>query len=149
VLVGFTFFAGLFVAPSLFLAQYLASRGGTLDASPVRDAFLLAAAAFVGLTSYVLVARRDFSFLRAGLSMGLWVVIGASLLGVLLRSTTLGLAVASAGVLLFCGFILFDTSRLLRATDERDPVGAALRLFLDVMNLFLFLVRILSSPRAR
>ena len=149
VLFGFTFFAGLFIAPSLFLAQYVASRGVTLDASPVRDAFLLAAAAFVGLTSYVLVTRRDFSFLRAGLSMGLWVVLGASVLGLLLHSAALGLAVASAGVLLFCGYILFDTSRLLRARDEGDPVGAALRLFLDVMNLFLFLLRILSSPRQR
>jgi modulator of FtsH protease len=149
VLFGFTFFAGLFIAPALFVAQYLASRGATLDTSPVRDAFLLTGAAFVGLTSYVLVTRRDFSFLGAGLSMGIWVVLGASVLGLFLHSAVLQLAVASVGVLLFCGYILFDTSRLLQARDEQDPVGAALRLFLDVMNLFLFLLRILSSSRRR
>jgi modulator of FtsH protease len=150
VLFGFTFVAGLFIAPSIVIAQYMASRGGTLDASPVRDAFLLTGAAFVGLTSYVMVTRKDFSFLGAGLSMGLWVVIGASILGLFLHSAVLQLAVASVGVLLFCGYILYDTSRLLRArADEQDAVGAALRLFLDVMNLFLFLLRILSSSRER
>jgi modulator of FtsH protease len=147
VLFGFTFVAGLFIAPSLFIAQYLASQGATLATSPVRDAFLLSGAAFVGLTSYVLVTRRDFSFLAAGLSMGLWVVLGGLILGLFLHSAVLQLAVASVGVLLFCGYILYDTSRLLQARDERDPVGAALRLFLDVMNLFLFLLRIFSSRR--
>jgi modulator of FtsH protease len=137
--------AGLFIAPSLFIAQVMASQGATLDASPVRDAFLLSGAAFVGLTSYVMVTKKDFSFLGAALSMGIWVVIGASLLGFFLNSAVLQLAVASVGVLLFCGYILYDTSRLLRAENEQDPVGAALRLFLDILNLFLFLLRILSS----
>jgi len=146
VLFGFTFVAGLFIAPSLFFAQYAASQGGTLDASPVRDAFLLSGAAFVGLTTYVLVTRKDFSFLGAGLSMGLWVVLGALILGMFLQSAVLQLAVASVGVLLFCGYVLYDTSRLLQERDgERDAVGAALRLFLDIMNLFLFLLRILSA----
>jgi FtsH-binding integral membrane protein len=149
VLFGFTFFAGLFIAPSLAVAQYMASSGTTLDASPVRDAFLLTGAAFVGLTAYVLVTKRDFSFLGAGLSMGVWVVLGALLLGMFLHSAALQLAVATVGVLLFCGYILFDTSRLLRAQDEQDPVGATLRLFLDVMNVFLFLLRILSGSRRR
>jgi FtsH-binding integral membrane protein len=125
----------------------MASQGGTLDPSPVRDAFLLTGAAFVGLTSYVLVTRKDFSFLAAGLSMGIWVVLGGVILGMFLHSAVLQLAVASAGVVLFCGYVLYDTSRLLRAGDESDSVGAALRLFLDVMNLFLFLLRILSSRR--
>jgi FtsH-binding integral membrane protein len=52
-------------------------------------------------------------------------------------------------VLLFAGYILFDTSRILRsgATGTGDAVSAALSLFLDVINLFLALLRILSSQR--
>jgi FtsH-binding integral membrane protein len=69
------------------------------------------------------------------------------ILGLFLHSAVLQLAIASAGVVLFCGYILFDTSRLLQADDETDPVGAALRLFLDIMNLFLFMLQILSSRR--
>jgi modulator of FtsH protease len=147
-LFGYTFITGLFIAPALFIAQLMASNGATLDPSPVRDAFLLTGAAFAGLTGYVFVSRRDFSFLRAGLTMGIWVVLGASLLGIFLHSAVFSLAIASVGVLLFCGYILYDTSRILREPDD-DAVGAALRLFLDVVNLFMFLLRILASNRNR
>lgn len=150
-LFGYTFVTGLYLAPSIFLAQFAASGGlggGTLDASPVRDAFLLTAGAFVGLSGYVLVSRRDFSYLGAALSMGMWVVLGAMLLGFFFHSAVLQLAIASVGVLLFGGYILYDTSRMLRGRVGDDAVGAALGLFLDVVNLFLFLLRIFSSRRS-
>ncbi len=145
---AYTFVTGLFLAPSLFFAQLMASHGQTLDASPVRDAFLLTGAAFTGLSGYVLISRKDFSFLGAALSMGVWVILGAMILGMFVHSATFSLAIASVGVLLFCGYILYDTSRILRERDD-DAVGAALRLFLDVVNLFVFLLRILSSQRDR
>jgi modulator of FtsH protease len=148
-LFGYTFITGLFLAPALFFAQLRASQGGTLDPSPVRDAFLLTGAAFIGLTSYVFVTRKDFSFLGASLSMGIWVILGASLLGFFVHSAALQLAIASVGVLLFGGFILYDTSRLLRTDERGDAIGAALSLFLDVVNMFLMLLRILSSSRDR
>jgi modulator of FtsH protease len=145
-LLGFTFITGLFLAPSIFIAQSMATAGQTLDPSPVRDALLLSAITFAGLTGYCFVTKRDFSFMGAALSTGLWVVIGASLLAMLFHSSALSLAVASVSVLLFAGYILFDTSRILRA-GAGDAVGAALSLFLDVINLFLALLRILSSSR--
>lgn len=145
-LFGFTFVTGLFLAPSIFIAQLAATAGETLDPSPVRDAFLLSAITFAGLTGYCFVTKRDFSFLGAALSTGLWVVLGAGLLALLFHSSALSLASASVGVILFAGYILFDTSRILRAGGG-DAVGAALSLFLDVVNLFLSLLRILSSQR--
>ena len=148
-LFAFTFITGLFLAPTLFIAQAMASQGTTLDASPVRDAFLLAGGAFTGLSGYVLITRKDFSFLGAALSMGIWVVLGGILLSMFFHAAVFQLAIASAGVLLFCGYILYDTSRILQEREENDPVGAALRLFLDVVNLFTFLLRILSSSRQR
>lgn len=148
-LLGYTFVTGLFIAPSIFFAMLMASQGMTLDASPVRDAFLLTGAAFTGLTGYVFITKKDFSYLGASLSIGLWVVFGAILLSMFLHSAVLELAIASVGVLLFAGYILYDTSRILQDREERDPVGAALRLFLDVVNMFLFLLRILSSARNR
>ena len=148
-LFGYTLITGIFLAPALFIAQLYASQGATLDASPVRDAFLLTGLAFTGLSGYVLLSRKDFSFMGAALNMGLWIIIGASILGIFLHSAVLSLAIASVGVLLFCGYILYDTSRILNARSENDAVGAALRLFLDVVNLFMFLLRILSSSRER
>jgi modulator of FtsH protease len=148
-LFGFTFVTGLFLAPSIFLAQSMATAGQTLDPAPVRDAFLLSAITFGGLTGYCFITKRDFSFMGASLNIGLWVVIGASILGLLFHSSALSLAVASVCVLLFAGYILYDTSRILRsgATSTGDAVSAALSLFLDVINLFLALLRILSSQR--
>jgi modulator of FtsH protease len=145
---AYTFITGLFLAPMLFFAQLAASHGQTLTTSPVRDAFLLTGAAFTGLSGYVLISRKNFSYLGAALSMGIWVILGAMILGIFLHSAAFHLAIASAGVLLFCGYILFDTSRILHEPDD-DPIGAALRLFLDVVNLFVFLVRILASSRDR
>ncbi|HEY2366167.1 MAG TPA: Bax inhibitor-1/YccA family protein [Polyangiaceae bacterium] len=148
-LFGYAFITGLFIAPSVFVAQAMASAGHTLDASPVRDAFLLTAAAFVGLSGYTLVSRRDFSNLGAALTIGLFVLIGASLLGFFVHAAVFQLAVASMGVLLFAGYILYDTSRIMRTNEDGDAVGAALQLFLDIVNMFLLLLRILSSARDR
>ena len=148
-LFGYAFITGLFIAPSIFVAQAMASSGHTLDASPVRDAFLLTAAAFCGLSGYTIVSRRDFSTLGAALTIGLFVLIGASLLGIFVHAAVFQLAVASMGVLLFAGYILYDTSRIMRTSEDGDAVGAALQLFLDIVNMFLLLLRILSSARDR
>lgn len=147
-LFGYAFVTGLFIAPSVFVAQAMAGAGHTLDASPVRDAFLLTAAAFVGLSGYTLITRRDFSNLGASLTIGLFVLIGASILGIFVHAAVFQLAIASVGVLLFAGYILYDTSRIMRSGED-DAVGAALSLFLDIVNMFLFLLRILSSSRDR
>jgi modulator of FtsH protease len=146
-LFGASFISGIYIAPMLWFVQVMASQRQTLSASPIRDAFLLAVLGFTGLTSYALLSKRDFSFLGGFLSMGLWVLIGASVLGMFVGGSAFSLAIASVGVLLFGGYILFDTSRMLRDPSNRDAVGAAIGLYLNFLNLFLFLLRILSSSR--
>ncbi len=146
-LFGAAFLSGIYIAPMLWFVQLMASQGQTLATSPIRDAFLLAVLGFTGLTSYALISKRDFSFLGGFLSMGLWVVIGASLLGMFVGGSAFSLAIASVGILLFGGFILYDTSRMLRDPTNRDAVGAAIGLYLNFLNLFIFLLRILASSR--
>jgi modulator of FtsH protease len=146
-LLGAAFISGLYLAPMLWFVQLQASEGHTLSQSPIRDAFLLAVLGFGGLTSYALLSKRDFSFLGGALSMGLWVLIGASLIGLFVGGNAFSLAIASVGVLLFGGFVLYDTSRMLRDPSNRDPVGAAIGLYLNFLNIFIFLLRILSSRR--
>ena len=146
-LLGFTFVSGLFIAPSLFIATLMAKMGATLSSNPVRDAFLLAASGFGGLTGYALITRKNFSFLGGMLSMGLWVLIGAMLVGIFVGSQVFHLAIASVGVLLFGAYVLYDTSRLLHSEEPITPVDAAISLYLDFLNLFLFLLQILSSGR--
>lgn len=146
-LLGFTFLSGLFIAPALFVATLMAKMGSTLSANPVRDAFLLAGAGFGGLTAYAMVSKKDFSFLGGMLWMGLLVLIGASLIGMFVGSQVFHLAIASVGVLLFGAYVLYDTSRLLHSEEPITPVDAAISLYLDFLNLFLFLLQILSSGR--
>jgi modulator of FtsH protease len=142
-LLGMGFMSGLVVAPAIWITQLMATQGTTLTQSPVRDAFLLASAGFIGLTGYALFSRRDFSFMRGFLSMGLWVVLGAIILNIFIGSSAFGLGLASAGVLLFGGYILYDTSRMVHRPEERgEPIGAAISLYLSFLNLFLFLLTI-------
>jgi modulator of FtsH protease len=145
-LFGMAFLLGIIFAPSLFVAQLSAGMGGTLSASPIRDAFLLATLMFGGLTGYVAVSKKDFSYLGGALTMGVFVIIGASILNIFVGSSVLGLAIASVGLILFGGYVLYDTSRILRS-EERDAVGGAMQLYLDFLNIFLFLLRILGSRR--
>jgi modulator of FtsH protease len=137
---------GLFIAPAVYFTQLAASDGRTLSPAPVLHAFALALLSFVGLSAYALVSRRDFSFLRGFLTMGLFVVIGASILNLFFGGAVFSLAIASAAVLLFGGFILYDTSRMVRA-GETEPVPAALGLYLNFLNLFLALLRIFGARR--
>jgi modulator of FtsH protease len=146
-LLGFTFVSGLFLAPALFVATLMAKMGSTLSSNPVRDAFLLAAAGFGGLTGYALISRKNFSFLGGMLSMGLLVLLGAMLIGMFVGSQVFHLAIATVGVLLFGAYVLYDTSRLLHSEEPITPVDAAIKLYLDFLNLFVFLLHILSSGR--
>jgi modulator of FtsH protease len=148
-MLGFTFLSGLYIAPMLFIATLLGASGHAMTANPVRDAFLLAVAEFGGLTAYVFVTKRDFSFLRGFLSMGILVLIVAMLIGMFVGSSVFQLAIASVGVLLFGAYVLYDTSRLLHSGDRSDPVGAAIGLYLNFLNIFLFILRILMSSRDR
>ncbi len=137
---------GVVIAPSLFYATLAAGVGKTLSASPVRDAFLLSAVGFTGLTGYALTTKKDFSYLGGALTMGLFVVLGASLLNLFLGSSVFSLAISSVAVLLFGMYVLYDTSQLLKS-DESDAVGGAISLYVNFLNIFLALLRILSSRR--
>jgi modulator of FtsH protease len=145
-LFGMAFLFGIYTGPALFVAQLSAATGETISASPIRDAFLLAVLMFGGLTGYVVLSKKDFSYLGGALTMGLFVVLGAAILNLFLGSSVLGLAIASVGLILFVGYVLFDTSRILR-TQDRDAVGGAIQLYFDFLNIFLYLLRILGSRR--
>lgn len=143
---GAAFISGVIIAPMIFFAMLMATQGQTLVASPVRDAFMLATIAFAGLSSYTLVTKKDFSYLRGFLWMGFFIVLGGIFLTLFIHSSVFALAIESAGVLVFGGFILYDTSRILRSGND-NPVTAAIMLYLDFFNLFIMLLSILSSRR--
>jgi len=116
------------------------------NAHIVEQALALTVLIFAGLTFYVMSSKKDFSFMGGFLFVGLLVIIGGSLLNAFVFQSAAGEFIISAGgVILFSGFILFDTSNILRNYDVRDYTSATLALYLDILNLFLFLLRLLSN----
>jgi len=116
-------------------------------ADTVVQAAGLTVVAFGSLTGYVLVTKKDFSFLRGFVTVGLFVILGGLILNLFVQAPALNFAISAGGVLLFSAFILYDTSNVLFRYREDEWVGATLALFLDFLNLFLFLLRLLSSDR--
>ena len=146
-LFGVSILMGIELAPMVFVAQVMAGFGDTLSANPVRDSFAMVGAIFAGLTGYVFVTRKDFSYLKATLSMGFFVVFAGCILAFVLGSEPFSLAVASVGALLSIGFLLYQTSYIFRNSDMDDPVDDALGLIVQLRNLFMFLLRIFMSRR--
>jgi FtsH-binding integral membrane protein len=146
-LFGVSALMGLELAPMAFVAQVLAMRGETLTANPVRDTFVMVGGIFGVLTGYVFVTKKDFSYLKATLAMGFWVVFAAAILSFALGSEPFSLAVASVGALLSIGFLLYQTSHIFRNSRMDDAVGDALGLIVQLRNLFVFLLRIFMSRR--
>ena len=100
----------------------------------------------VSITAYSFFSKKDFSYLGATLTMGFFVIFGACFLAAVIGSEIFTLAVASAGALLAAGFLLYNTSLILKG-DMDDPVGDALGLLVQLRNLFMFILRIMMSRR--
>ena len=138
----FTFIEGIFIAPFLALAE---SRAPGI----IGQAGILTFSAFGVLTLYAVVSKRDFSAWGSFFIVGLWVLIATSLLNFFFQSAIASLWIAGATVLVFSGLLVFDTWRLLRTNQygADDYVPAAVNIYLDLLNMFLAIVRLLGGGR--
>jgi len=110
----------------------------------VLQALILTAAVFSSLTAYVFVTKKDFSFMGAGLFAGLMILIVWSLLQSFFPFGPMGRMVfAMVGALLFVGYILYDTSMVMHNLGPDEYIEGAISLYLDIINLFLYLLEIL------
>lgn len=121
-------------------------------------------AGVVGGLSTIAVCAPSEKFLNIGgpLAMGLGVVFASSLAGMFLPPTTaLGAGLASlslyGGLLLFSGFLLYDTQKIVKRAENTpaygaqqfDPVNNAISIYLDTINIFVRIVAILSGQRRK
>lgn len=136
IMLTFTGLSGLGLGPSL--SHYLHLPNG---ASTVLTAAVITTAVTLALTAYVHKTGKDFSRMGGFLFAGLIVVLLASIASLFVP--TMQAAVSAAGALLFTGFILFDTSRLVRG-EEDNYVMAAVSMYLNVLNLFLSVLQLLG-----
>jgi modulator of FtsH protease len=133
-LFSFTTISGLTLGPLLY----------RVGPSIAMEAFALTAITFASLTLYVVFSKKDFSFMSGFLMTGLIVVIAGGILNIFIGSPIMHFVMSGASVLLFSGFILYDTSNILRYYGTDEHVSATLALYLDVLNLFIALLSILG-----
>ena len=107
--------------------------------------------AFGGLSLYALLSRRDFSAWGSFFMIGLLVLFVASLINAFVGSASAGIWISAVGVLIFSGLLVFDTWRILRSGTfgPDDYVIAAVQIYLDLLNMFLFILTLLSGRNRR
>ncbi len=134
---GFTFISGLMLAPTLQVAAGL-KNGGQL----VALAGGMTAAVFFVMATIATVSKRDFSFLGKFLFVGLIVLVIAMLANLFLQIPALAVTISAIAVLIFSLFLLHDVSAIVRG-GETNYIMATIRLFLDLLNLFVSLLNLL------
>lgn len=132
----FTGLSGLGLGPTL--SHYLSMPGGS---ATVLSAAALTTAVTLALTAYVQRTGKDFSRMGGFLFGGLVIVLLTSIVALFVPALQIGVSAVAA--LLFSGFILHDTSRLLRG-EEDNYVMAACGMYLNVLNLFLAVLQLLG-----
>jgi len=136
----FNFAIGVMISPAIFFY-------GSRQPGLIGQAAVLTIGAFGILTLYAFVSRRDFSAWGGFLMVGLWVLIGTMVLNVFFQNAAVDLWLASIAVLLFSGLLLYDTWRLRNFYGPDEYVGAAVQIYLDLLNMFMAILRIMGNRR--
>ncbi|MCJ7542498.1 MAG: Bax inhibitor-1/YccA family protein [Desulfobacterales bacterium] len=142
---------------------YAALNGATISAifliytrSSITSTFFICAATFIVSSIYGMVTKRDLTSMGQFMFMGLIGIVIASVVNLFVRSSGMSLIVSYIGVVVFVGLTAYDTQKLrtmaLSQPDNLDSgtirkgaILGALTLYLDFINLFLMLLRILGN----
>jgi FtsH-binding integral membrane protein len=127
----------------------------TYTHTSIARVFFISAASFGALSLYGYTTQRDLSAFGSFLTMGLFGLILAMLVNMFLQSSGLEFVISVVGVLVFAGMTAWDTQRIKEMYDRNDDgtivgrkaVMGALSLYLDFINLFMFLLRFLGDRR--
>lgn len=133
-----TGFMGYTLGP--ILSHYLKMPGGT---SIVMTAMGMTGLIFMGLSAYVLISKRDFSFMSGFLMVGMIVALVASLGAIFFQIPALSLTISAVMVLLMSGMILFETSNIIHG-GETNYIMATVNLYVTIFNLFTSLLQLLG-----
>ena len=138
----FTLVEGVWLAPFIYMAE-------TRSPGIAGQAAMLTLSTFGVLSAYAVLSRRDFSAWGSFFIMGLWVLIATSLLNIFFPTALGTLWIAAATVAVFSGLLVFDTWRLVRSGQygPEDYVPAAVSIYLDLLNLFIAILSLLSGRR--
>jgi len=147
-LLMFMLYAGLL---GLMLSSIFLVYTGT----SITRVFFISAASFGALSLYGYTTQRDLSAMGSFLFMGLIGLIIASLVNMFLQSGMMSFVISCVGVLIFAGLTAWDTQKIKEMYSPMDDgtiagrkaVMGALSLYLDFINIFMFLLRLLGDRR--
>lgn len=139
---GYAFLNGLTF--SVFFLRY--------SQASVGQVFFVTAGSFAGLSVYGLVTKRDLSPVGRFMMMGLWGLIITGIVSIFFQSSAMMFIMSCVGVLVFAGLTAFDTQKLKELYSAQGDSGnlalrGALILYLDFINLFIFLLRLFGNRR--
>ena len=147
-----TFFYAFAAAMGLSIAWIFAAFTGI----SIAQTFVATSAGFAGLSLYGYTTKRDLSGMGSFLLMGLIGLIIAMVINIFLQSSAMAFAISLIGVLIFAGLTVYDTQKIktdylahAHAMDEewlaKSAIMGALNLYLDFINLFMFLLQFMGS----
>ncbi|OCW58966.1 Bax inhibitor-1/YccA family protein [Hoeflea olei] len=121
--------------------------------SSITQTFFVTAASFGALSLYGYTTKKDLSGMGSFLIMGVFGLVIAMVVNIFLQSSALEFAISAIGVLVFAGLTAYDTQQIKEmyyegdgeATAGRKAIMGALRLYLDFINLFMFLLQFLGN----
>lgn len=141
--VGFTFVYAFTFISGITLYPIIANFAMDYGAMMILRAFVVTVFAFGGAAAYAAISKANFNFLGGFLFMGLLVLLGMGIVNIFIPfSTQAEMVYSVVGIFIFIGYILFDVSRIARyGVAQEDVPMVVLSLYLDFVNLFIFVLR--------
>ena len=140
---GYALFTGFVISNIVLLAMKFGAATTGNEFTYVLMALGSTVLVFGTLTVYAMTTKKDFSFLGGMLWVALVVLIVGGLVNMFVQSLGFGILLASVGVLVFSGFILYDTQKILRTYPSNEHVAASMTLFLNFVLLFVEILRLI------
>ena len=143
----------LFWVYAALIGMSLASLGFIYTGTSIARTFFVCSGMFGGMSLYGYSTQKDLTSLGSFLYMGLLGIVLTSILNFWLQSSAVEFAISIIGVFVFTGLIAYDTQKLkslyYQGADNRGKMGvmAAFTLYLDFINLFIFLLRFLGKRK--
>lgn len=143
---------GLFLGYSLLNGLTLSVIFAVYAHTTIASAFMVSAASFASLAVFGAVTKRDLSPVAQFGLMGMVGIVLASLVNIFVNSAAMDFIISCAGVLTFAGLTAYDNQNLKQMYLATGGVGnlainGALRLYLDFINMFLFVLRLFDNRR--
>ncbi|MCC6811697.1 MAG: Bax inhibitor-1/YccA family protein [Deltaproteobacteria bacterium] len=145
--------AAMFVAYSALTGLTFSTLFLIYTSASIAQTFFITGGSFAGLSAFGLVTKKDLSGVGRFMLFGLIGVIIASIVNIFMNSPAIYWITTYAGVLIFAGLTAYDTQKLKALYTAAGEGGnlalrGALTLYLDFVNLFLFMLRLLGNRRS-